>query len=293
VASYAFTPTLWAKVFMAGLKKDLVAEPITNRDFTGGPVVPGAALQIWNPGTVSVGTYTKNTDVTSPLLEEPTDTEDTLNINQNKYFSFYVDDLNRAQGAIDPQGPYTEEAVYAVRDVIDQAVLAEYANAHANNILYPAAALSYSNVRDDIAALYTKLTNSKVPREGRFLIVSPRVEEAINSYLASKNTGLTDVANANGYKGRFCGFEIYVSHNVPHTTNTAGTSGSAGSKHVDHCLAGHRSAIAMGYSIPTGSLETFRPEKRFGTGIKGLCCYGLKTIQSGIRLGVYKPWSDS
>jgi len=292
MAAYAFNPTLWSKIFMSGLKKDLVAEAITNKNFYGTPV-PGAALQLWNPGTVSVGTYTKSTDVTNPLLETPTDTEDTLNIDQNKYFSFYVDDLDKAQGGIDPEGPYTDEARYALSDTIDQAVLAQYPNAHANNIVYPASALAYSNVRDDIAKLYTKLTVSKVPRLGRFLVISPAVEEAINAYLASKNTALTDQANANGYKGMFCGFEIYVSHNVPHTTNTAGTSGSAGSKHVDHCLAGHRSAIAMAYSIPAGSLETFRPEKRFGTGVKGLCCYGLKTIQSGVRLGVYKPWTDA
>lgn len=291
MAAYDFSPELWSREVNFSSKSLMVGTNICSDKFTGSIVAPGDKVWVWAPGAVTALTYTKNTGF-SASVETTTDTNDYMTIDQTAGFHFYVDTINRIQGAIDPLGPYGQEAAYTVANTIDQAIMAQYVNVHASAKQYPAAALTYSNVWNECNTLQRKMTDLKCPISGRYLVVSPRVLEQMNLYLASKNTALGDQASTNGYMGKFAGFDIYLSHNVTATTG-AGTSDSTGSKVVHKCLAGVREGITLAYSLPPTNVISYVPEAKMGIAVKGLALYGLKMWKSGALNGMLNAWWDS
>ncbi len=291
MAYFDFIPEIWSAQIQESLKKEMPEEQICNTAFQGELANMGDTVHVYAPGAVSVVNYTKNAGYSS-ALEIPTDTEDTMTVSTAKGFRFYVDTLNKVQGALDPEGPYLKEAVYAIKDAISQAIAAQYLNVYASNVQYPSAALTASNVWDQCNALHYKLNLTKVPREGRFLVVSPRVEQIMNEYLEGRSTPLGDNSAINQYRGRFCGFDIYYSHNVVATTG-AGTGSGTGSKVVHKCLAGVRDGISLVYQIPPTSIKTYEPEGYNGVAVKGLVLYGIKMWRSGHLNGILNAWWDS
>jgi hypothetical protein len=66
-----------------------------NRAYEGDIREKGAVVKICGVGDVSVGDYTKNTDMSAPQTLDDTLCE--LAIDQAKYFNFQIDDIDRAQ----------------------------------------------------------------------------------------------------------------------------------------------------------------------------------------------------
>jgi len=287
-----FLPTIYSKRMIATLDKFLVAAKICNTDFVG-DVVSGNTVKAMMPGDITVYDYTKNTDLATPQVT--TETVTTISIDQQKAVNFFLDQIDLRQVPVNLQEAYFIRAMYAIRDTIDQFVFGQYVNVHANNKVTPALTLSSTNVYAEIASLYRKLTDSKVPLDSRFLTVSPRVLEIMNAYLAGKSTPLGDNATTNGYVGKFAGFDIYLSHNVPATAEDV--SGTSSTEVVHNCLAGHPMGITLAKQIPLdgpGSLKVnFDPEKRFGTLVKGLTVYGGKMLYSGAANGLLRAWWTS
>jgi len=283
-----FLPTIWSRRILDQLDKFLVADKICNR-FYEGDVAIGNKVNVFTPGDITVVDYTKNTDLGAAQVT--TETVSYIDIDQQKAINFFLDGIDIKQVPVAMQSAYFERAMYAIRDTIDQFVFGKYVNVHANNTVTPALTLTSTNVYAEIASLYRKLTDSKVPLDNRFLTVSPRVLEIINSYLAGKNTSLGDNATTNGYVGKFAGFDIYQSHNVPATAEDV--SGTGSTEVVHNCLAGHPIGITLAKQIPlegVGALKVFEPEKRFGTQVKGLTVYGGKMFYTGLANGLLKAW---
>lgn len=77
-------------------------------------------------------------------------------------------------------------------------------------------AISKTNVYDYIADAKTKLTKSKVPTTGRFLLVSPDVENKLiksAEFIAASNLG--DAVKQYGAIGQIAGFTVYVDATLP------------------------------------------------------------------------------
>ena len=92
-----FIPTVWAARLLVALEKSLVygQTNVCNRDYEGEIRASGNTVKIASIGDVTVDDYTKDTDIGDP--ETLTDAEQSLLINQAKYFNFYVDSVDRAQ----------------------------------------------------------------------------------------------------------------------------------------------------------------------------------------------------
>ena len=92
-----FIPTVWAARLLTALEKSLVygQANVCNRDYEGEIRAAGNTVKIASIGDVSVQDYVKDTDIDPP--EVLTDEIQTLTIDQQKYFNFYVDDVDRAQ----------------------------------------------------------------------------------------------------------------------------------------------------------------------------------------------------
>lgn len=281
-----FIPDLLSPLMLAQLDKVLVARAITNSLWEGEIKQAGDSVKIWTPGDITIKNYTKDTDHATP--DATTGTDQTMTIDQQKYFNFQVDTISIAQMPVPVLAAYIERAAYALKDTIDQHVLGLYTGVDSSITVTPSATLSTSNIHTVVAELYRKMDENNIPKQGRFLVVHPRVVEIINLYLAGRSTQLGDAVNVNGYVGNFMGFNIYESNNVVDTDeNMTGTSST---ETVYNCLAGTNMGITFAMQIPEGNTRIYVPELRFATAVKSLIVYGSKMLGSGKRNGLLKAW---
>lgn len=270
-----FIPTLWAGTLLDFLKKSHVyASPgVISRDYEGTISGAGDSVKINTLGPVTVGNYTKNTNISDP--ETLDDAQQTLLIDKSKFFNFQVDDIDKAQQNPKVMEQAMQNAAYALRDTMDSIIAALYTDASATNAIgtdgsptaISTAALGYETLVD----LGVKLDEANVPTEGRFVVLPSWYRGRLlkDERFVSFGTDPNRMALMNGAIGEAAGFNIFVSNNVPYT------SGSPNTKYK--IIAGHPSGWNLAEQIVM--VEAYRPEKRFADAVKGLHVYGVKVTR--------------
>lgn len=122
------------------------------------------------------------------------------------------------------------------------------------------------NVIEDCATL---LTDSKAPRQGRFMIIPPWVSAMISKDLKLAGAAAGQIAGGailNGFVTRIAGFDILEAHNVPNT---------AGAKYK--ILFGTNRAITFADQIV--KVEAIRDPDQFRDVVRGLDVYGAKVVR--------------
>jgi len=270
--SLNFIPTVWAARLLVALDKALVYAQagVVNRDYEGEIRAAGDTVKIGTIGDVTIGTYTKDTDISNP--EALTDAEQTLLINQAKYFNFAVDDVDKAQQNVNTMDEAMRRAAYGLRDVADQYVAANYASVPTANLVgsdgSPVASGATSAAYDHLVNLAVKLDEANVPSEGRFAIVPPFFHGYLlkDSRFVGSGAAAADARLGNGQIGEAAGFRILKSNNVPIAASTK-----------YKIIAGH--PMAYSYAEQIAKVETYRKEKGFADGVKGLHVYGGKLVR--------------
>jgi N4-gp56 family major capsid protein len=267
-----FIKTVWAARLLVALTKALVYAQagVVNRDYEGEIKEAGNTVKIASIGDVTIGDYTKNTNISDP--ETLSDAEQTLLIDQAKYFNFYVDSIDRAQQNVNVMDEAMKRAAWGLRDKADQRLANQMylavptANAIGDDTtpIVPTKDTAYEYLVD----LGTKLTEANVPTEGRFVIVPAWFHGLLlkDSRFVAAGTATTDMVLRNGEVGRAAGFNVIVSNNVP---NTSGTKYKI--------VAGV--PMASTYAEQIIDLVNYKPEKRFGDAVKGLHVYGSKVVR--------------
>jgi hypothetical protein len=204
--------------------------------------------------------------------EALTDSEQTLLIDQAKYFNVQVDDVDKAQAKISYMDQAMAEAAYGLRDAQDSYVagVMDGAIPSGNKIgstttpVVPTKDTAYEYLVD----LGVKLDESNCPNEGRFVIIPSWFEGLLlkDDRFVKAGTSTTDQVLRNGGIGMAAGFSVFKSNNVP---NLAATKYKI--------IAGHASATSVAEQIV--SVEKFRMERRFADGVKGLHVYGAKVVR--------------
>jgi N4-gp56 family major capsid protein len=272
----SFIPEIWSAEVQRQLEKFLVygQAGIANRNYEGEITGAGDTVKINGIGPVTVKTYTKNTDIADP--DTLTDAQTSLLINQQDYFNFQIDDIDKAQQRPKVMAAAMEEASYSMRDGIDQYIASLYTDASASNLIgtdgVPKVpnntAGDASNVYNLIVDCAVKLTDSKVPMEGRWMVVPPWFYGRLlkeDLFISSERAG-TGAGLRNGEIGKAAGFTILQSHNVPNTASTK-----------YKVMFGTSRAITFANQI--AKIEPYRVEKRFADAVKGLNVYGAKVIR--------------
>jgi N4-gp56 family major capsid protein len=263
-----FVPTVWAARVLDNLNKALVYGNIVNRDFEGDIRQMGDTVKINSIGAVTIGNYTKNTNIGDP--ETLSDAQTTLLINQANYFNFQVDDIDRAQQSPKVMDAAMREAAYGLGNVADQYIAGLYTGVAAGNTIgndttpiVPTASTAYEKLVD----LATLLDEANVPGEDRWVVLPPWYYGLLlkDDRFVKAGTAQTDQVLRNGFVGEAAGFAVYKSNNVPNTTGTK-----------YKIIAGQRKAISFADQI--NSVEAYRPEKRFADAVKGLHLYGAKLV---------------
>ena len=271
MAVTGFIPKLWSARLLNALDKSHVFANVVNRDYEGEIKKMGDTVHINTIGAVTIGTYTQNTDFSSGPATLAT-TDQTLTIDQAKYFNFQVDDIDAAQAAGDIMDKAMTRAAYGLADASDKyiaGILAGAADA-TNTVSTSAVALTSSNVYENVVKMRTILDKANVPTAGRWLVIPPEMYALILLDDRFVKTGgeMAEGILRTGLVAQAAGFDIYLSNNcVSVNSNSTDT----------YTIVGGVDAAAT-YAEQIVSTEAYRPEKRFADAVKGLHVYGAKVV---------------
>lgn len=265
MAVTSFIPKLWEARLLAHLDKAHVATAFVNRDYEGEIKQKGDTVHVNQLGDITVRDYTPGTAIT---VEDLVTTDQTLVIDQDKYWAFKVEDLDKVQVA----GPMVDEAMsraaYKTVDKVDTDIFAEIAGAaKAANTIGTAAnkiALTVQNVYSNILKLKTKLDNANVVTVGRKLAITPDIEALLLEDDRFVKAGVQESEDRleNGYVGRVAGFDVYITLNLPANTVIATVPS------------------ATSFAEQLVSTEALRSETAFADIVRGHDVYGVKTFQA-------------
>jgi N4-gp56 family major capsid protein len=266
-------PQIWSARILAKLEKALIfAQPgVVNRDYEGDIRADGDRVHIHSFNDLTIGTYTKNSTTIS--YEQLTDTRVTLLIDQARYFSFKIDDVDAAQMRPELIDAASDRAAYQLAEDADSYVASLYSGASTSNPdnTIETSQFTATNVYQKLVDLSVLMDQVNLPSEGRFVVVPPWVKGLLLQNSTFVTASKPD-AVLNGEIGEITGLRILVSNNV----KTTGTSPV-----VSHMLAGHPSALA--YAEQIVNLEGLRLEGSFADAVRGLHLYGAKVLD-GARL---------
>ena len=270
--SIEFIPTVWAARLLVALDKSLVygQANVCNRDYEGEIREAGNTVKIASIGDVTVADYVKNSDIADP--ETLTDEEQSLLIDNAKYFNFYVDSVDRAQANANIMDEAMRRSAWSLRAaaVTFLAAAMEAAVPSGNKIgtvgdpVVPTKDDAYEHLVD----LGVLLDEGNVPVDGRFVVVPAWFHGLLlkDDRFVRSGTFRGDIRLANGEVGEAAGFRILKSNNVP---NTSGA--------IFKIIAGH--SMATSFAEQVLDVQTYQPEKRFGDAVKGLHVYGAKVVR--------------
>ena len=262
----SFIPEIWSAQVLVSLKKAqrYAQAGVVNRNYEGEIRNGGDTVRVRSISRPTISTYTKGGTLT---YEQLTDAQRALTVDQQKSFSFVVDDIDKAQngGAMQEAA---DEAAYGLRDLADQMVAALYTGAQTANQIGTVSVTTGDIAYTQLLALKTKLDEANVPDEGRWAIVPSWYEGLLlnNDKFVRVDASGTDEGLRNGRIGRAAGFTVLMSNNAPLVTGD------------DYAvMAGVPGAIS--YAEQIVEMEALRLQTTFGTGVRGLHVYGAKLMR--------------
>ena len=127
-----FIPEIWSKKLLKIFNKTVVMANLVNRDYEGDIRNAGDVVHVRTFGDVTINTYTRDMTISFQSLTDPM--VDLL-IDQQKYFAFKVDDLDKAQADVNILEGYAGRAAIAIRDVVDSRLMSHYADVDSGNVI--------------------------------------------------------------------------------------------------------------------------------------------------------------
>lgn len=259
-----FIPTVWSARLLENLDKSLVGLQMVNRDYEGEISDYGDTVKINQLGDITIKDYT-GADIDNP--EELDSTQQTLIIDQARYFNFSVKDVDKAQANVDLIDGSMKRAAYAMADEIDTDIFTQLAEGAGNKegTASSAIEITVDNAYDKLVDLGVKLDELSVPKAGRkialpawylgFLAKDPRFTKDMN-ILAN---GVVEGATV----GRF---QLLQTNNL-----------KTGTGKTVHAVAG--TTQGMSFANQIAKTEAYRPESNFSDAVKGLSVWGRKVVQ--------------
>lgn len=276
-----FIPKLWAPQLEVPYQKSLIyAQPgIADSRFQPMLQNSGDTVTINTIGDAKIKTHVRTQDL---VYDDVETTEQKLVIDQERYYAFRVNDVDRVQAAGDFASAATTQHGNAMADDIDTQIAAQLA-ADAGKKLgttpvfdgadfyHPAA--GQTTAWDVLRALSLELNKVSAPTSNRWVVVGPNFGSALlaDRRVTSADAAGTDLVARNGLVSSIpiLGLNVYQSVNAPV---------KAGRETI---IAGVPGALAFASQLRT--LEALRDPDRFGDLVRGLQVFGSKVIRpSGI-----------
>ncbi|WP_416565058.1 phage capsid protein [Nocardia testacea] len=255
---------------------------MANRKYEGTIRQKGDTVHVSTIGDPTVNPYDKTTDL---VVEDLSDDETAMTIDQGDYFAFRVNDVDELQSAVNFEDPATARAGYKLQNQVDLFLYGLLrAGVLAGNQMgritvtdgepEKATAGQLSMYRVAVA-LREKLDRKAVTKNGRYLAIPPELLSPLlldeRFVHADKLGGNGNAPLLNGTVGRMAGFDILESNNI----NKVGGSGANKDDYV--IVAGVSEALSFANQL--SNVETIRDQKRFADIIRGVNIYGGKVFR--------------
>lgn len=277
-------PEVWSRITAVNFDAASVAASECNRSVEADLKEYGDTVHVARYGNVTVRSLTDSVDITVDAVAV---TDDTLVLDQQKYFNFHITTLERAQTKLDLMKGFMKRAAVAMAQTMDTRIFTHYSDAtggvmgsttapitltpdsvyaefvEARRLLNAANALntdSADNGEDGPVALIDVNTEAIILRSPDFI----------------KSTATGDSVIRNGEIGRLAGFRVKVSNRI---TAVSGTI---------PLMFFTRDFISLAVRISPQNMEMYKPEKRFAMGCKGLMFYGTKVFNPLAGVTLYR-----
>ena len=271
-----FIPTIWSTKILQHMRDNLVYAGLVNRDYEGEITRRGSSVEVSMPGEVTIKDMPSRTSGGTKAIREIDAPEGmevqkvTLLIDQEKYFNFGVDDVDKVQMNLDLMNSYTESASYGFQSTIEKHV-AEIMAKEAKLVLgsdEQPVALTSENIYKQLIKMKVGLDKANVPPVGRFVVLPPEAEGLLleDNKFVYVGTSSSEDSLKNGKVFRACGFDIAISNNVP-----------VKEENKYKIIATYKGSTTFAQQL----LETkaYSPEKGFGDALKGLVVFGAKVVR--------------
>ena len=227
---------------------------------------------------VTIRDYSRNTDIADPQILD--DADQTMTIDQLKYFNIYVDDVDRVQTRPALLDHFSLLAAREMVKTIDNYLKGQiWPGSLAGTRKESAANLTGVSTDAKILEFIDKILEIKVKLEsgdnpwppGAYMVLAPDIAGFIIKWLVHQGQfGTGDINNralTEGALTQLFGFRTRVDPNLSQTAATGRT------------LAGFAHTEATFWIEQLRQVIPYRPEKRFGDAIKGLAVYTAKLVQ--------------
>lgn len=267
-----FKAKLWASALDVPYQDNLVYAQtgVANTRFQ--PILQnsGRSVSINRIGAGTTRPYDPATPITYDQLAT---TEIELIMDEQEYYGFLVDDVDKAQAAGDFQGAGTEQHGIAMAGKVDASVAAKLQagagkkignTAIFNGADYYRPADGQVTAWDALRMLAKELNKTSAPSLNRWVVVGPDFGDALlaDRHLTEADKAGTDAVARNGLIAtvKTLGFSVYTSNSVP---TTAGR---------EVILAGAPNALEFASQLQT--TEALRHPDHFADAVRGLHVWG-------------------
>lgn len=268
-----FVQEVWSAATIANLRKSLVARSVATTRWEGEIRNQGDTVRIQRPAALTAGAYSGTVS-----YQVPTSGTQSLLIDQANYSAFTVTDIDKVQANVELVSMYTQESAYSLAALADKYVM-DLVTAAGLNDREVTLDLSSADP-DDWTDVYASMVQAgefldvaDAPREGRFVVASPRLYAAMlqdDSFVRATDFG--DAVRVRGAVGEINGFQVVRSNNVNKRVIAGSVAGSA-----DRLFYGVTNAIA--YADQITEMEAMRAETAFSDLVRVLHVYGARIVQ--------------
>lgn len=258
-----FKPTLWSKYIMHELEKETLFKDTCDYQFQG-EVRKGELLKVVSVGQVALKKYTTGTPIDDPQIVD--DDSLTVKIDNNVYFNYYVDDIDKFQSIGGLMEALQKEATTAIADDMDKFIAKEAAlGAYDGNVIPSEAINNETRAKEVIDEMFVKLWANNVRANTKLdLFIPPWLFNLFQNKITELKTS-NDALISNGVLGTYRGANVKMTNNL----HNDGTD--------DHIILKTRKGYAFANGI--NEVQAYTPEKLFGDAVKGLNTYGGKAVR--------------
>lgn len=262
-----FIPEVWAKDVQMARRNKLIMANLVDHQYED-DIAYGDTVHITSIAEMTADAITPGTALT-PVA--PTETEQTLVIDQYYGKAIELQDMLKRQSKYDLRKPYADVIGFALASKIDATLLAQFANVATANKQTAVANLTFNGIVD----AHGLLDKNNVPQEDRAMVVNwaglsdLRKLDEFKSYNETGEVGL--VEKKMGIVGTIYGAPVYL-------TNAVATNTDSGTPNYQFLLF-HKSAFAIAVQQDV-EMESDRDILKKADLLSGSCLWGVKTVRS-------------
>ncbi len=287
-------PEIWAGKALVKFYASTVFGEVANTDYEGEITSMGDKVHIRTVPDITIRDYVKGQSL---VYDTPEAETVELLIDQGKYYSFKINDVDKAQSDMDYMEQWSDDAGEQLKIAIDTDILANvYADADSDNKGSSAGTKSgnidlgssgspvevtKANAVDKIVEIGQVLDEQNVPETDRWMVIPPwlRTRALLGELKDASLTGDGKSALRNGRLGVIDRFTLYNSNNLT-KVNDASYGGD-----VWEIVAGHKSALTFASQLVNN--EDLPNPNDFGRLIRGLQVFGYSVIKPTAMVEFY------